>query len=974
MTSSTGEIEFQCPLAKILSFGYEEIILRSGTIIPTLDSKNTSNQHANVALMFNTGRLHFMQIIVDKEEKVKIQGNLHDLDGDGFSFPIGGIRRCSSSAKVEAEGETARSLGEGDHIEYLHQSKLLLYKCSSSPVVAFSLDGSGEINGSFEFLPHLLSKDVLGSSANGSNISGPYRHWIELGTICRDGTNYYRLVFAGRSTRMNQSKLIYMEFNEEVSRVQQIKTSLNDLPLALNSSLEGIAAFMTPHLSFSYNGMVNDQSNFRERIVLASIPNNGTMTIFGEVFNDHESVTASDNASSVLEVQKRQRALSDSILTNKKQIMSSSSTSLFNVEKTESQIPKFPLTMFERLINLSEKPEVLFGGDAVKEADITKRRLSMNSGEFVISPCKEGCTLTISLRDYLSTKKIKTVINEPEDSLPTSGINNSKVDVEKVAIVAVRVLLGSTTTDYLPEELAVMGRQVKLAQKMKRWYDIPFTDEEIMLAHRSGVVTISIGSSSDTTKSPPIIDSVEVYAQEREKLPHLFSTNENETFFEVEGIKKALDISILTITHMCNLLGNVIDLSSQINQQTLNRLIQVTALEAPSDGNVRHHVVDLVKSVEKDPHIMQLTLDEGTLQGISQTLQDLLSSLKAFPQRKIDFLSKVRDCLNVTLVIAKDRPGNYRNCVEKLISSKKMKKSITLQTKDLFDTKKIANIDISVKLMQLCIFEAVSTDGALDTNFASLHLVTEILRSQDECALIESCKRLAETLNELQTLGKVQAYKCDACEIFPITQTRYSLEDKNIDLCRNCFECGNKFARERNFASSIPVIFNGKQLKMEDNMVMRCSQIRQMTTFSVPSNICEQVEEAKKLAEEPVEPEDPKDDEEALNLALKMSMEVVLDENNEFESQKSTSNSVYIALITRLLEDLEQSLQPDNQPLISYPIPIVDLLLTMVAQSDMEDLVTFAKLICESFFSNVVTLIEKYVRKQTTERYKSEIR
>lgn len=979
VTTCPNDSDFQCQASKVVSFGYEDVVLRSGTVIP-VENPDSTDQVAKIALMSDTGKLHFVDLSLDRNESIHVQGNLHLLGGDGFSFPIGGIMKSNSSQKAEAEGETTKSLGEGCRLEYLHQSNLLLYKCLSSPVIAFKLDMAGEIHGSFEFLPHILNKEILGS-ANGHMITGPYTNWTELGTVHRDGSTYFRVTFSGRSTRIHQSKTIYMEFNDEISRVCEIKSTSNSACLALNTNCEGMAAFMTPFLTQSDDGMVTNESAFNERIMLTSIASNGAFMVYGE-FPDISADGKIENCDQS-QIQKRQRAFSDSVLTNKSEMIPTKSTISIKDAKTKSKLPEFPLTIFEHLLNLSEKSEIIYGGDAVKDPEVTKRRLSMNSGEFVISPNKDGCTLTVSLLDQQNpNKKDSFKLSSLEGRL--TSINekmhkkDNSVDVREIAIVAIRILLGSTTVDYLPKEVAVMGRQIKLTPRMKRWYDIPLTDEEIMLAVRSGVVTISIGSSFETTKSPPIIDSVEVYALERKKLPHLFPThNEYEPAVDikmgdlsfVEGSRKSLDVSILTITHLCNLLGKTVDLSSQIGPKTLRRLIQVTALDALSPGNVRNHVVDLVKSVEKDPNLMQLILDEGTLQGISQALENLLHFSKVNQTRKGQFLSKIGTCLNVALAIARDRPGNYKCCVEKLISSEEIKQSITLQAKTILDAKKMINVETSTKLIQLCVFESVATDGVADCNFAGLDLVAEMLRSQDERTVIESCSKLAETLKELQTLGKVQAYQCDGCGIFPIERARYTLEDKNIDLCEKCFERGNKFAAENSFALSIPILVNGSQLKMEDNKVMTCSQIRQMTTKPVPR---EQVEEAKAMAAK--DPEDPEDDEEALNKAIKMSMEDTVDENIESEQHKTTSNSVHVALITKLLEDLEQTLLQENEALIYYPIPIVDLLLKLVAQSDMEDRVTLGRLICETLSSNTFALIERILRKDTTESSQNEIR
>jgi hypothetical protein len=157
---------------------------------------------------------------------------------------------------------------------------------------------------------------------------------------------------------------------------------------------------------------------------------------------------------------------------------------------------------FEKLINISQ--HVVYGGDFVsKDPKTTKKKLSLNSTDYVICPARDGCTLTASI----SSKTLAERKSQAED----------------LAIVAVRVLVGAMP-DLIPRELIIMGsgRSIKLKKNMKRWYDCPLTDEEILLATRNGFVTLWISPCHDLS-SAPIIDSVEVYARARADLAFLRS-------------------------------------------------------------------------------------------------------------------------------------------------------------------------------------------------------------------------------------------------------------------------------------------------------------------------------------------------------------------------------------------------------------------------------------------------------------------
>ena len=61
--------------------------------------------------------------------------------------------------------------------------------------------------------------------------------------------------------------------------------------------------------------------------------------------------------------------------------------------------------------------------------------------------------------------------------------------------------------DLIPREISIMGKVIKTKRNTKRWYDFVFTDEEILLAIRSGLVTVNFSSSHDLT-SGAVIDCV----------------------------------------------------------------------------------------------------------------------------------------------------------------------------------------------------------------------------------------------------------------------------------------------------------------------------------------------------------------------------------------------------------------------------------------------------------------------------------
>ena len=71
-----------------------------------------------------------------------------------------------------------------------------------------------------------------------------------------------------------------------------------------------------------------------------------------------------------------------------------------------------------------------------------------------------------------------------------------------------------------------MGRTLKPTRDKKRWYDEPLTDEDIIMAVRNGFIPICIGGALEGDRSQLLEDSIEVYAENRGKISHLFPITE----------------------------------------------------------------------------------------------------------------------------------------------------------------------------------------------------------------------------------------------------------------------------------------------------------------------------------------------------------------------------------------------------------------------------------------------------------------
>jgi len=999
---------YSCRSITRYTLTYEDIVIRSGAVIPSRISIERSNGEAEevvvaskIILLFDTGRMHVVDLSIDCNGDLEDQGENYIDCGDGLSFPTSRIRR-SDGACAEPIGSTSNSLGEGSFLVYLSQSGVLLYKCVSSPLVAFTFDNENKIVGGFELLPNVLNSGVLGMDEDGHSINGPYTHWTELGAVKRGNSLFYRASFVGNSTKTNQPKLLCLEFNAFDVKIREINWPAGKslgLGISMSTYYEGVAAFSRPILPEKEGNTDSKINKFglTEQVCLAIVTSNGSLLFYGEDLKGGED-PAEKIIASRFSPSKRRRSFSDSALSPYgKDFCAVGKDLKMPAVLTKVRQPKFPLTIFERLINVSGKQELTFGGDGVDaQPEVAKRKLAITSNEFIMSPSKEGCTLTVTLRcnDKTSKKgcsKEKDKKFTSEDCLKNGDIDEN-TESSKLVIVAVRILVGSTTKDFLPKEVIVMGRSIKLTEKMKRWYDVPLTDEEIILGVRNGFVTVGIGASFDSSKNPPLVDAVEVYGQDRAKLTHLFPISKElqnlgtvsstmnkdlssaSLISEEECNRKILNMSILSVTHVCRLLGKSVKQSSHQNLKILQRLIQFTALDSHGQENVRHHAIDLLKEVESDEQTRQMLLDEGTLLGISESLKqlrtlglgestslqlknDTVDSSMSHTIRgddlplagrgilNQDILLTLDDCITSTLSIIKNRPANYRHCTENLISSGNIKSSVALSSKAVLDLciEQQSVASTASKLVELVTLEIVIHDLlSKSENFAGFNMISDILKAQDEFVVKECCSTIVRVLSKLpfESLSSIDvdpnngdpnvtasAYQCDGCGTFPITGTRYALEEgHDIDLCKTCFESGCTFAKTHGCQITTPVLINGKTLRLAGKE-MNCGQIHQMRPVAISSIPIEQIRQARAVSEI----DGTVDDDAALQMALNMSLETQQDDT---ESVASGLFAIRQRIFNGLLHDISGSLSAEGAPYISNPIPIIDLLLSLVFQSN----------------------------------------
>jgi hypothetical protein len=982
--------KYSCDPSVNYLIAYDDVLIKSGVVVPTIaqnrdqdDDDTVENTLAlrRIFVLFDTGRLHIIDITLDSNGEFDCEGDVVSLEyGEGTSFPIAGVRRYTGT-NPETAGTTSKSLGEGSSLIFLRQSRILLYKCVSSAMIAFTLDDTGAIVGNFEFLPNVIKSENV-DDTDDESLNGPYLNWTELGCIEKANATYYRLAFVARSTRSNKPQMVYIEYNYDRSRLKKMKMPGNmGLNLSMVSSFEGMAAFSGPIVieNSKGDGMLGQHGLFNERVYIASLTSNGILTFHGEDM----TTGLNDSSSTASIMSNRRRALSDSGL-HRQDIVNVRDT----FKDSPNPFPSFPLTVFETLKNVTSANELVVSGDGVEDSSANaKRKLVTGSSDYIISRSKEGCTFIMSL--------------QPQTKAGSDYAKIKLDDPSKYAIVAVRILLGTNSADFTPKEIYVMGRAIKPARQKKRWYDVPLSDEEIMLGTRCGFVPIFVSGGAGADQSQAIVDSIEVYAEERRKLPHLFPIKTHVVSDVrnhvpvvnggVEGRRESLDTSIVVISHVFQLLGGAPGLSSSITEESLQRLIQVTALDAEREGSVRNHVVELLKELESDPHAMQVLLDKGTLQGICNVLKDLDAVVRDFQDTCTGkdssnvngqgimvitdrlgskILARVNDCLMAAGAIVKERPSNYKNAVESLIAAKTTGSSIALHSKNLVEVCKNCPgaVTTTSKLVELTLHEILAASiehrTQNDGSLATLETLSDILRSSSQDIVKSCCDMVANVVKNLKDVPtQVLLHQCDCCRVLPITKTRFTMDEEgyDIDLCQECYQKGISYAIQKHYNPKIPVLVDNGQIYItQHDKNLSCYEICQMSSKPVPESSIDQLPDFQNQGQSKSSKVDngmevdEDDEDEQLQIALKMSLEVSQDDAADDTLVPATWTTM---IFKNLLDDTVQDLSALENPSKANSLHVLNLLLTLVVQCNKsEERTELARTMCESLCKEICAL------------------
>lgn len=454
-----------------------------------------------------------------------------------------------------------------------------------------------------------------------------------------------------------------------------------------------------------------------------------------------------------------------------------------------------------------------------------KSRLSRDSSSSLICPRRDGCTLTIALRPKS---------NGTEGTTRAGGSRSQALSLPKaphgdMVIAALRILVGSTSS-YIPSKIYVQGRPVDLTPRVKKWYSLPLTDEEIALSIRNGILSVGIGQAFDSS-SNIVVDSVEVYAAERSSI----ETWLPKSYFPAEGtfqpdlrspsphpssavsekehdVSNGLILSARALSFLCELVGST-KLISDTERSFLRQLVQDTALDR--DKIVSKTIHTLLERLEPDGRSRKSFYDESILFGCSKALsrskeivnESVMMDFDEDASRWGALRLVLQDCLQAASSIARERPMNYLQSMENIVESDFSSGSVAVDASKMLleGLRRSSHFEdlvggpggiIDLSLTEMAIER--NTDAPHSKQFAKFDDIRRFLESNkapvvDRCceAISTFCRnhggaeRAANETPDLFTLlqhARLVAYQCDSCALCPMKGTRYTLLEEDYDI------------------------------------------------------------------------------------------------------------------------------------------------------------------------------------------------
>jgi hypothetical protein len=690
------------------------MIIASGALIPKMESSDynegyQSGKNSNtdkkylIICLFQTGRVQCMEMALGSKGEIQDKGELFVEYDEGLQF-------------------MNPAPGASYHVTYLAQSSLLLYQCTSSPVLAFVLDRSGKISGNFELLPNIVTDEV--------DITGPFLNWRELGIIARENTWFYRAVCIGKSSS-NHEILLYVEFN-------RYKSTVRNLALT-GASFEGTAVLsvqMYCHL----------ENEHRDSIIFSALRSDGSLFMM-------EESTFSKPSSGVVSYPTFSHTKN---MTNKTQTVGA-------------------LTIFERLLCVSNSDEVVIHCKSEStESDQNAMKLMTGNRVFFYSTTKPSHNFTLALKGRHHTCEIcKEDFAIVAFRILVGSCSKESIP-NHILVMGEEIQISKSIKRYydfiLTEQEIINGIHngfitISVPSSVDA-HNTYIDGIEVYALKRDGMTFLEddaswVGWDFNRNIHRSILD--------------------HPPDDKLLSLEKALS-SIISTSKLLKSHGYQ---ATTFPDELLSLLVRLAIID-PRDqiaALIKEWNIDQNSSMIDEANVQGIAELMNYLATERRKTESELSNVIILDDlRKWRQTCMINKCVKLALDILSDRPSNYIRAIVKQ-SPGKIKTSLARVAKDLYDATKL-RIPASYyqRLLLLGLSEAAltmeqsSSSLPIETS-SSLEVAFELLRFHGNETFGVVKRFITERRRDWLDAQTETAYCCDACDAFPLKLIRYTHRD-----------------------------------------------------------------------------------------------------------------------------------------------------------------------------------------------------
>lgn len=393
--------------------------------------------------------------------------------------------------------------------------------------------------------------------------------------------------------------------------------------------------------------------------------------------------------------------------------------------------------------------------------------------------------------------------------------------------MALRVLVGSTVSQ-IPSKITIQGRPIDLTPRMKKWYSMPLTNEEIALGVRTGMISVGIGSPFDAGSSSSV-DAIEVYVTERDEVNdwlqrsyiksnekheeesnqvarrNILTSCEGDDDDDDENTRGLLS-SVRALSFLCELCPESALNGVDSQRLFLRDLVEDTAFTR--NKLVGETVRGLVTKLEPNDRLRSSLYDESILRGWMKTLADAkrlqdesTTSVANSKARWEATRTILRDSLNAVSKISRERPMNYLQCMGNVSETDDSSGSIALDASRLILEGARRSlpcsdlIDGPGGIIELCLTEiAIGNSTEYGEHLAKFDIVKKFLQSTNRDVAEVACRAVSafcerqglanqdeDGLFVILERSRLIAYRCDSCGLCPLKDIKYTYLEEDIE-------------------------------------------------------------------------------------------------------------------------------------------------------------------------------------------------